>query len=162
MWWNFVGSVCGRGLYVHVCTVCVVHLRLDATVECPDVSLHLVPLRHGLFLNLELGRQPETPSNPLPPPTGTPRVTDTHVGLASYVGAGDSDSGPHVTNPLRHWTISLAPTMMLWPTARLFSTALKLTYTSVISRSYYSIVRTVKIYFAIFKWTCGHYVISDL
>lgn len=60
---------------------------MDATVACPDVNLH-VPLRHGLSSNLELGREPATPSDRPPPPTDTSRVTDTHVDLASYVGAG--------------------------------------------------------------------------
>lgn len=97
-----MGGVCGCGLYEHVCKVCAVHLCMDVTVACPDVSLHLVPLRRGLLLNLELGREPATPSDPPPPPTDTRRVTDTYMGLASYVGTGDSNSGPHATNPLSH------------------------------------------------------------
>lgn len=67
---------------------CAVHLCKNVTEACPDVNLHLVPLRQGLSSNLELDREPATPSDHPPPPTDTSRVTDTRVDLASHVGPG--------------------------------------------------------------------------
>jgi hypothetical protein len=39
-------------------------VRLEEDIGYPPLSCHLTPLRQGLPLNLELGWQPSSPSNP--------------------------------------------------------------------------------------------------
>lgn len=93
--------------------ICLVNVCAGVSVrgECwvsLSISLFLVPFRGGLSLNLELGWQPVSPSNP-------PISTPTHcwgyrcvVTLSFHMGVGDLNLGPHActSSALTQWSTS--------------------------------------------------------
>lgn len=66
--------------------------RTEEDFECP---LYLTPLKQSLLLNLELGRQVTRPSHSLVSAFHSSGTIGTQP--AFYVGAGDLNSGSHVS-----------------------------------------------------------------